>query len=571
MTSARIPSSRSQADSLVRATLALFLWLSAPLAVAQNQLWIQQLGTGNEDYTAAAAPDGSGGVFVGGGTSGDLGGTNSGSHDAWLARFDGAGNQLWIRQSGTSADELVRAAAPDGSGGVYVSGWTDGSLGGPHAGDYDAWIARYDSAGSQLWIRQLGTKGLDAARTVSSDGSGGMYVGGWTERSLGGPNAGSYDAWLARYDSAGNQVWIRQFGTSSGDQAYSSAPDGSGGIFIGGLTYGSLGGPNTSNGSDAWIARYDRAGNRLWIRQLGASIEEYVAAAAPDGSGGVYITGETHGILGGTTGTSDDAWVARYDGAGSQLWIRQMGGKASVDHALAAAPDGLGGVYIAGTTSGSLGGTNAGGGADSWLAQYDSAGDRLWILQLGTNGADEAWAAAPNGQGDVFVGGMTTGSLGGPNAGLRDAWFARYEEPCGAIATYCTAKANSAGCLPAVAASGTPSASAGSGFTISTKDVLDNKFGLYFYGKSGPSNVPFQGGTLCAQLPLVRTMLQNSGGTAPCGGTFQIDFNAYVASGADPALLSGQQVWLQTWSRDPGFAPPDNTSLSDAISFVLCP
>jgi hypothetical protein len=142
---------------------------------------------------------------------------------------------------------------------------------------------------------------------------------------------------------------------------------------------------------------------------------------------------------------------------------------------------------------------------------------------------------------------------------------------CASVMIYCTAKTNSAGCVPAIATSGTPSASAGSGFTISTTNVLDNKFGLYFYSKTGPNNAPFQGGTLCAAAPLVRTPVQNSGGTAPCGGAFQIDFNAYVASGADPALVAGQQVWAQTWSRDPGFAPPNNTSLSNAVTFTLCP
>ncbi|HVS11597.1 MAG TPA: hypothetical protein VMS76_17135, partial [Planctomycetota bacterium] len=142
---------------------------------------------------------------------------------------------------------------------------------------------------------------------------------------------------------------------------------------------------------------------------------------------------------------------------------------------------------------------------------------------------------------------------------------------CPTRTIYCTAKTNSAGCVPSIATSGTPSASAGSGFTISTTNVLDNKFGLYFYSKTGPNNAPFQGGILCAASPLVRTPVQNSGGTPPCGGTYQIDFNAYVASGVDPALVAGQQVWVQTWARDPGFAPPDNTNLSDAVTFTLCP
>jgi hypothetical protein len=225
---------------------------------------------------------------------------------------------------------------------------------------------------------------------------------------------------------------------------------------------------------------------------------------------------------------------------------------------------------VSGRTHGSLGGPNA-GSSDAWLAHYDSAGSQLWIDQLGTSAWDEAYAAAPDGSGGVYVGGGTYGNLGGPSAGGNDAWLARYGPPCASITIYCTAKTNSAGCMPAITASGTPSASTGSGFTIKTSNVLDNKFGLYFYSKSGANNAPFQGGVLCAQPPLVRTMLQNSGGTPPCGGAFQIDFNAYVASGKDPALIAGQQVWAQTWSRDPGFAPPNNTSLSDAVSFTLCP
>jgi hypothetical protein len=280
------------------------------------------------------------------------------------------------------------------------------------------------------------------------------------------------------------------------------------------------------------------------------------------------VSGRTDGSLGGSNAGGFDAWLARYDSAGNRLWVRQLGTSA-YDWTFAAAPAGAGGVYVGGGTDGSLGAPNS-GFADVWLARYDSAGNQTWIDQLGTSGGDVAFAAAPDGAGGTYVGGTTQGNLGGPNAGLFDAWLARHDGSCGATSSYCTAKTNSAGCVPAITASGTPSATAGNGFTIKTSNVLDNKFGLYFYSKSGPNNAPFQGGILCAASPQVRTLVQNSGGTPPCGGAFQIDFNAYVASGADPALVAGAQVWVQTWSRDPGFAPPDNTSLSDAVSFTLC-
>jgi len=142
--------------------------------------------------------------------------------------------------------------------------------------------------------------------------------------------------------------------------------------------------------------------------------------------------------------------------------------------------------------------------------------------------------------------------------------------PCSGNRTvYCTSKVNSAGCTPSIGSTGIPSASAGSGFNITTINELDNRNGLYFYSKTGSNNAPFQGGFLCALAPLIRTPVQNSGGTAPCGGMYSIDFNAYIASGVDPALVSGQQVWMQTWSRDP--ASPSTTNLSDALSFTICP
>ena len=143
------------------------------------------------------------------------------------------------------------------------------------------------------------------------------------------------------------------------------------------------------------------------------------------------------------------------------------------------------------------------------------------------------------------------------------------EGGCAGGVIYCSSQVNSAGCTPSISSSGLPSASAGSGFVIGTIHELDNKAGLYFYSKTGPNNVPFQGGTLCGQAPLVRTPLKNSGGTPPCNGTYSIDFNAYIASGQDPALVAGQGVWIQTWSRDPAAA--STTNLSDALSFTICP
>ncbi len=135
--------------------------------------------------------------------------------------------------------------------------------------------------------------------------------------------------------------------------------------------------------------------------------------------------------------------------------------------------------------------------------------------------------------------------------------------------TYCTSKTTSDGCAPPVFAEGSPSATSGSGFLLGAWQVPSSKNGLLFYSKVGPSGLPFQGGFLCVAVPIRRTPVQNSGGAGSCGGTFGLDFNAYIASGADPALVPGQGVWAQYWFRDP--PAPFSTGLTNAARFVVGP
>jgi len=135
--------------------------------------------------------------------------------------------------------------------------------------------------------------------------------------------------------------------------------------------------------------------------------------------------------------------------------------------------------------------------------------------------------------------------------------------------TYCTSKVNSQGCAPPIWAVGNLSASAGSGFWVTASQVIPVSSGIFFYSTSGPDAKPFQGGFLCVQPPVRRTNPQNSGGAGACGGSYGLDFNAYIASGADPALVAGATFWGQYWSRDP--SSPSGTSLTDALTATIAP
>ena len=123
----------------------------------------------------------------------------------------------WTRQLGTSSTDRSNGVSADGLGNVYISGCTDGSLGGPNAGGDDAFVSKYDAAGTLQWTRQLGTSSTDLSHGVSADGLGNVYISGYTDGSLGGPNAGSYDAFVSKYDAAGTLQWTRQLGTSATD------------------------------------------------------------------------------------------------------------------------------------------------------------------------------------------------------------------------------------------------------------------------------------------------------------------------------------------------------------------
>ncbi|MAF67591.1 MAG: hypothetical protein CMJ84_18290 [Planctomycetes bacterium] len=136
---------------------------------------------------------------------------------------------------------------------------------------------------------------------------------------------------------------------------------------------------------------------------------------------------------------------------------------------------------------------------------------------------------------------------------------------------YCTAKPNSLGCVPAIAYAGEPSATAPIPFEVTASGVLNQQFGIFFYGFS-PTLTPFQDGTLCVAAPIERTPIQHSGGNgAPsdCSGAYGLDFNAWIQSGADPALTVGTTVYGQYWSRDP--QSTSTTGLTDALQFTLGP
>lgn len=333
--------------------------------------WTKQFGTSSDDRLHAMTCDSTGNLFVGGRTAGSLGGAHAGgTFDVWFAKFSSAGDQQWISQLGTSAsEEIIQAIDCTSDGSVFIGGTTQGSLGGSNAGSNDFFVAKYDSDGAQLFIVQEGTSSHDSVHAMATDIDGNVFVAALTTGSLGGNNAGSGDIFIAKYSSAGVQQWSIQIGTSSDDYPLSMTTDGDGSVFLGGFTNGgSLGGTNAGS-YDIWLAKYDTDGNQQWIVQTGTDSSDILRGMGTDDAGNLFVAGFTEGSLASANLGGDDAWLAKYRSSdGYQYWQVQFG-TGFEDEVWGLAMDGNGGVYVAGYTAGSFGAVNA-GSYDAWLAYY---------------------------------------------------------------------------------------------------------------------------------------------------------------------------------------------------------
>jgi hypothetical protein len=293
------------------ATLAAtFLPLPAQALPPQVE-WIRQLGSSKLDNSYGVATDSNGNVYISGDTQGNLAGTNKGANDAWVAKYNSSGKLQWKQQLGTSKIDYSYGVATDSSGNVYISGSTNGALVGTNKGSDDAFVAKYNSSGQLQWKQQLGTSKLDYSWDVATDSSGNVYISGLTGGALAGTNKGNTDAWVAKYNSSGKLQWKQQLGTSSGDISWGVATDSNGNVYISGDTYGALAGTNKGS-YDAWVAKYNSSGKLQWKQQLGTSKIDYSYDVATDSNGNVYISGFTNGALAGTNKGSYDAWVAKY-------------------------------------------------------------------------------------------------------------------------------------------------------------------------------------------------------------------------------------------------------------------
>lgn len=408
----------------VMAVGASLAWGGIVLAEQPYEVeWITQIGTRYIDNSYSVAVDSESNIYISGSTLGAFDGTTAGTFDAFLVKYDPSGTTLWSRQIGTNSGDYSRSVAVDRLGNTYISGYTGGNLGGSSTQSYDAFLVKFDTSGAELWTRTIGTTRVDFSYSVAVDREGNAFISGVTNGNLGGPNAGYDDAFLTKFDPLGNELWSQQVGTAKDDASRSVAVDGDGNVLISGGTYESSAGGRL----DAFLTKFDTSGNQLWSRQVGTTLDDYSQSVAVDGLGNIYISGHTRGSLGGPNAGQDDAFLMKFDPSGTELWSRQIG-TSNFDKSLSVTVDSEGNAFISGVTKGNFGGLNA-GDEDAFLAKFDPSGTVLWVQQIGTAQSDVSYSVAVDSIGNAYISGDTKGSLGGPNVWSNDVFLAKFAIP----------------------------------------------------------------------------------------------------------------------------------------------
>jgi hypothetical protein len=163
---------------------------------AGNVLWEFANPSGTSVHDVILDVEGNA-LFVGR-TPNSLAAPNAGGDDIWLSKYDGDGNPIWSQQFGSAADDFANSILMDASHNIYLTGRTAGDLGATNAGGQDAFVAKLTPDGDLLWINQFGTPEDDNAFYARFDSQGNLYLNGWTEGTLGDSNAGGQDAWVAQ-------------------------------------------------------------------------------------------------------------------------------------------------------------------------------------------------------------------------------------------------------------------------------------------------------------------------------------------------------------------------------------
>ena len=304
------------------------------------------------------------------------------------------------------------------------------------------------------WSTYLGGGSVDIGHGVAIGATGDVYATGETSGSgfpsTFGPSygGGSRDAFLSAFDTLGNLLFSRFYGTGSNDVSSDIAIDGGANVLIAEVT-----------GSSAFAAKFDAAGNELWTTLQNGSNQDSATGIDVAGNDDVYVVGSTSSTdfpitptefdTGEPTafaynGGDEDLFLSKLDPAGSVLWSRFLGGSGQDGTAAGGITiDSAGDFYVGGVTFSTdfpaIGGHDPSynGGRDSFVVKLDATGHIVWGTFLGGSASEAGSDLATDANGNVYAGGRTSSSGDFPildaydssySGGASDAYVSKFDE-----------------------------------------------------------------------------------------------------------------------------------------------
>jgi hypothetical protein len=372
--------------------------------------------------------------------------TSAGGQDAFIARFDPAGNVLWQWSLGDPVEQLGFAAVPTEDGGVLATGSFRGtvSFGSETKSSMsrDPYVVKFAEGGSLQWLRTSEGETVSAEQfgvRVVLDADGNSFVLGHFagELNFGMPVTGAapmdmnvFDIFLVKFGPAGNHLWTKVFGDTKNQRGPGIALDSAGNIYLAGVFGGTLSFSPANDlckltdiggvGDDIYVAKLDAMGECVWATSYGNDQTQYVQTVQVNKDQSVVVTGDFLGTVdfgnGGIKSYGDrDAFVLKLDPKGDLEWVKRFGDPA-LQGAQAAVFDDAGDILVTGRFSGNvdfgLGVIKSESGLDSvFLLKLDAAGNTLWSRGFGKTGVSDSRGLALDGDGNAWLLGTTTGSI----------------------------------------------------------------------------------------------------------------------------------------------------------------
>lgn len=321
--------------------------------------------------------------------------TSKGGVDILLTKLDAEGSYIWVNQYGTGSDEFARNIDIDEEGNIFITGEYDTpTMFGSDSltGSGDIFIIKLDKNGNNLWARSFGGPDSDfGINQISIDRFGNIVLGASIFLGKGititigseqftGVNSG--DIFVIKLNKSGGVIWAKREGRfpGSGTRCYGVATDNDGniyntGYYIDTVYFDSAMLTDTSRKSKMYLTKYDSSGKLLFVVTpvfggLGTGLD---VAVSSDNK--VYVCGVFSGltVIGSDTidAIGGAGFLTQYNSDGTPNWLRVYPDNKNLSEAFNVAIGNDDGIYV-GYAYG-----------EATLAKYSTDGTLMWSNQYG--------------------------------------------------------------------------------------------------------------------------------------------------------------------------------------------